>query len=177
MQDFVVDQILSIIDDEKKVTHEQLSEKIENTIVVPEGSNAKKPKLKFPTDVNMDYTEMCYPPIIQSGGVYSLRPSAVSNSDNLHFGMIVCSLGVRYKSYCSNVARTFLIEPNKQQEKDYKFLLELQKYVASLIKPGAAINDIYAKGLDYVKKHRPELEPHLVNNFGFSASFISFFSL
>jgi len=57
--------------------------------------------------------DWCYPPIVQSGGVYDLKPSAVSNNDYLHADTIICSLGVRYKSYCTNISRTFLIDPKK----------------------------------------------------------------
>jgi len=57
--------------------------------------------------------DWCYPPIVQSGGDFDLRPSAVSNNEYLHAGTIICSLGVRYKSYCTNISRTFLIDPKK----------------------------------------------------------------
>ena len=60
---------------------------------------------------NMDTTQLdlCYPAIIQSGGGYKLKFSHVSDKDNIHFGAIVCTFGARYRSYCSNIARTFLV--------------------------------------------------------------------
>ena len=57
--------------------------------------------------------EICYSPIIQSGGNYQLRFSTVSDDERLHFGTIICCLGVRYKSYCSNIVRTMFVEPTK----------------------------------------------------------------
>ena len=57
--------------------------------------------------------EICYSPIIQSGGKYQLRFSTVSNEERLHFGTIICCLGVRYKSYCSNIVRTMFVEPTQ----------------------------------------------------------------
>ncbi len=57
--------------------------------------------------------DISYSPIIQSGGKYQLKFSTVSSEDRLHFGTIVISLGVRYKSYCSNVARTMFVEPSQ----------------------------------------------------------------
>ena len=57
--------------------------------------------------------EICYSPIIQSGGQYMLKFSTVSSDERLHFGTIVCCLGVRYKSYCSNIVRTMFVEPTK----------------------------------------------------------------
>ena len=57
--------------------------------------------------------EICYSPIIQSGGNYQLRFSTVSDDERLHFGTIICCLGVRYKSYCSNIVRTMFVEPTQ----------------------------------------------------------------
>jgi nucleosome binding factor SPN SPT16 subunit len=37
----------------------------------------------------------------------------VSNDDQLHFGTIICSLGARYRHYCSNVTRTYFVDPDK----------------------------------------------------------------
>lgn len=40
--------------------------------------------------------------------------------------MVLCSIGVRYSSYCANVARTYLVDPTKQQEAQYKALLQVR---------------------------------------------------
>lgn len=109
MKEHVMAKILSIIDEGKKTTHAKLSEDFESVIT----SQLKKFKTKLPSTLDTESVDICYPPIIQSGGVYSLKPSALSNSDALHFGIILCSLGVRYKSYCSNIGRTFMIDPSK----------------------------------------------------------------
>lgn len=78
--------------------------------------------------------ELCYDPIIQSGGEYQLKFSTVrygwnyslqfshrvtnfsypcSNDEHVHFGTIMCSFGFRYKSYCSNIVRTLFVEPSE----------------------------------------------------------------
>ena len=59
-----------------------------------------------------------YSPIIQSGGKYDLRVSAVSTPDTLKPGVILASLGIRYKGYCSSMGRTFLISPGKVSGSD-----------------------------------------------------------
>ena len=56
---------------------------------------------------------MCYAPIIQSGGSYQLKFSTVSSDERLHFGTIICCIGVRYKSYCSNICRTVFVQPSQ----------------------------------------------------------------
>lgn len=63
----------------------------------------------------MDFSavDWIYTPIIQSGGEYDLKPSAESSSKNLKAGVILASIGLRARSYCSNMARTFLIDPAK----------------------------------------------------------------
>ena len=135
LKNFVVPEIETIVDEEKKVTHSAVAEKIDDIFLSPSKIN---PKARIPrispssllrcgvaaqlTGLSMcacvvqltaDLVESCYTPIIQSGGVYDLKPSAVSNDDHLHFGTIICSLGARYRHYCSNVARTYFVDPDK----------------------------------------------------------------
>jgi nucleosome binding factor SPN SPT16 subunit len=64
---------------------------------------------------NADFgsSDWVYTPIIQSGGKYDLKVSAESNQDNLKAGVILASMGIKYKDYCSNIARTFMIAPHK----------------------------------------------------------------
>jgi nucleosome binding factor SPN SPT16 subunit len=113
-----------------------------------------------------DQLEWAYTPIIQSGGNYDLRPSALSDTNNLHGGVVLASLGVRYKSYCSNVGRTYLFDPTKDQEKHYNFLVSLQKKVFETIKDGAVIKDVYTAAIGQVRAKMPELEPKFVRNLG-----------
>ena len=79
---------------------------------------------------------------------------------------MLCSLGVRYKSYCSNVGRTYLFDPNSDQEKYYDFLVSLQKKVLEMIKDGAVIKDIYNNAVGQIRAKYPELEQSFVKNLG-----------
>eukprot|EP00479_Gromia_sphaerica_P012239 TRINITY_DN6364_c0_g1_i1.p1 TRINITY_DN6364_c0_g1~~TRINITY_DN6364_c0_g1_i1.p1 ORF type:complete len:120 (-),score=44.45 TRINITY_DN6364_c0_g1_i1:396-704(-) len=91
------------------------------------------------SDINAEFLESCYTPIIQSGGKYSLKPSAVSDDNQLHSApgaTIIVSLGAWYKSYCSNIARTYFIDPSKEQEKVYNCLLAVYQAVLSALKNG-----------------------------------------
>lgn len=73
-----------------------------------------RPSLQMEADFQIDFTstEWMIPPIIQSGGKYDLRLSAQSNQDPLKPGVILCTLGMRYKNYCSSMGRTFMIDPH-----------------------------------------------------------------
>ena len=73
-----------------------------------------------------DDVDICYPPVFQSGRVFDLKPSAVSNDDALYYdalGVILCAIGARFgsyysnvarfRSYCLNVARSIMVDADK----------------------------------------------------------------
>merc|ERR1719436_1149799 len=91
---------------------------------------------------------MCYPPIIQSGGNYKLKFSVVSDKENLNFGAIVCSLGVRYKSYCSNIVRTMLVDPSQSLQDTYTYLLSLEELIIDKLKDGKKLSEVYKSAMD-----------------------------
>ncbi|KAK6094527.1 FACT complex subunit spt16 [Batrachochytrium dendrobatidis] len=163
MKNFFIPQMSAIIDEGKNVSHEKLMGITEDTLL----DETRSKKLRLPPDVIHSFIDWCYPPIIQSGGVYDLRPSAASNKDPLHEGVIICSIGVRYKTYCSNVGRTFLMNPTQDQESNYKILCDLQSYLLSIMKDGILSNEVYIKALDYIQEKRPDLKAHFTKNCGF----------
>ena len=61
--------------------------------------------------------EFCYPPIIQSQSTssgYDIGPSAESTQDDIsHKGVLLVAVGMRYKSYCANLGRSFIVDPSK----------------------------------------------------------------
>jgi nucleosome binding factor SPN SPT16 subunit len=162
MDKYFIPEMEGILEDEKKITHEKLAEKTE-TCIYDENLRQKL----ISSDMSGDLLDWAYTPIIQSGGEYDLKPSAVSNDKQLHRGAIICSLGLRYRNYCANIGRTFLIDPSKKQEENYNFLLELQSYVVSQMNDGILISDLYAKAREYISEKRPDLENHFVKNIGF----------
>lgn len=160
--EYFVDRMSAIIDEEKKVTHSALAEQVERILENPKFLT----RIKAGPAFDPDQLEWCYTPIIQSGGNYDLKPSAMSDDEVLHGGVILCSLGLRYKSYCSNVGRTYLIDPTDDQVKYYEFLVSLQKTAVSLAKDGIVIKDFYATLQDTVQKKFPELRAHFPKNIG-----------
>ncbi|KAI8834781.1 FACT complex subunit SPT16 N-terminal lobe domain-containing protein [Chytriomyces cf. hyalinus JEL632] len=164
IKNFFVKEFLAIVDTGKKVTHEALSMQTEDVLL----NEKKRLKMRFPKEAELDLAEWCYTPIIQSGGKYDLKPSAQSDTTSLHDGTILCSLGVRYKNYCSNLSRTFFINPEKGKEKNYIFLCELQTHILSLLKDGAVCRDIYGQAVKFIESKRPELLPNFVKTAGFA---------
>ncbi|KAL6048781.1 FACT complex subunit [Balamuthia mandrillaris] len=153
-------EIEEIVDEEKTVTHSTIAEKIEDIFSDPSKISKKLASKR-------EKVESCYTPIIQSGGVYDLRPSAVSNDDPLHFGTIICSVGARFGYYCSNVARTYFIDPSKDQETNYKLLVEIRDLLVKTLKPGVRLNTLAETAQEYIQKKRPELLPNFVKTCGF----------
>ncbi|ORZ24132.1 FACT complex subunit-domain-containing protein [Absidia repens] len=164
MRYYFTEEMLKIIDEEKNVSHEKLADMTEGALEEPKHER----RIRLPNEIEeKDDLDWCYTPIIQSGGKYDLRTSAISDNKTLHGGVILCSFGVRYKYYCSNIGRTYLINPTKTQEKNYEFLLDLQHTVMETIRDGVKIKDVYNKALAYIRNKRPDLESHFTKNAGF----------
>lgn len=160
MKHFVVPKLEKVIDEEKKISHSSLMDDTEKAILEP-----ARIKVKLKAE-NID---ICYPPIFQSGGEFDLKPSASSNDENLYYdstSVIICAIGSRYNSYCSNVARSFLIDANPMQSKAYEVLLRAHEAAIGALKPGNKVSDAYLAALSIVEKDAPELLPNLTKSAG-----------
>jgi nucleosome binding factor SPN SPT16 subunit len=110
-KDYFIDEMSKIIDEEKKVTHEALSRKVEAKI--DDEKFFKNKALKLGDDFDTSQLDWTVGPVIQSGGKYDLKQNAQSDDNPLHAGIILASMGLRYKSYSAQIARTYLIDPTK----------------------------------------------------------------
>lgn len=155
---YLKDQIMEIIDADKKIKHSKLAEGVEAALT----------DKKYITGVDTSQLDMCYPAIIQSGGNYSLKFSATSDKNILHFGAIVCSLGARYKSYCSNIVRTLLVNPSETIQAYYTFLVNLEEEIIKNLVPDKKLSEVYEKSLAYATKEQPKLLDRLTKTFGFA---------
>ncbi|KAH9951270.1 FACT complex subunit SPT16 [Amylocystis lapponica] len=172
----VVQKLETILDREAKISHEAFAGQIESRLGYGEGDNAKGPDMKVwskgrgLSDVDWSSTEFCYTPVIQSQSTktgYDLGPAAESSPDNIaHRGVILVGVGMRYKSYCANLGRSYIVDPTKEQEAIYSLLLSLQNEMLGLLKDGVIARDMYQRALAFVKDKKPELERHFVKNIG-----------
>jgi len=62
-----------------------------------------------------------------------------SDNNQLHFGAIVCMVGTRYKSYCSNIVRTLLVEPTAEMQANYDLLLQVEEEILNKLQHGALL--------------------------------------
>ncbi|QPG72988.1 hypothetical protein FOA43_000292 [Brettanomyces nanus] len=169
MMSYFTDEMGRIIDEELKITNSQLVEQIENKIddvKFFKRMETDKAMKRLGNNFDLNNLDWCYKPIVQSNGKYQLKFSVESNDEKLGGNVIMSSLGMRYKSYCSNVTRTFLIGPTKEMERNYDFLLRLQSKAFSLLKDGAIASEIYKAVADYINKERPDLDSHFLKNMG-----------
>lgn len=170
--DLLADEMVNAVDEELKITNAKLSDKIENKIddakylkkLAPDLSSLCPPGHKF----NIDLLDWTYSPIIQSGNKFDLRVSARSNNDQLQGnGCILASCGIRYNNYCSNVTRTFLIDPSEEMVNNYDFMLDLQnEIITNQLKVGRVVNEVYDSVVQFVEKLRPDLAGNLTKNIG-----------
>ncbi len=163
MATYFVEEMSEVLDAEKNITHKVLADKVDAKIDEPKFF-AKLPKL--PADFDTSQLDWAYGPVVQSGGKYDLRLTAQSNEYNLHAGIIISGFGLRYRTYCSILARTYLVDPNKSQESNYKLLLSIHEAVLHEIREGVAVKDVYSKGLSVLKSKKPELEKNFLKTIG-----------
>lgn len=55
----------------------------------------------------------------------------------MHFGAITCAMGIRYKSYCSNLVRTLMVDPSQEMQDNYNFLVQVEEELLKELKHGA----------------------------------------
>lgn len=169
MHPYFLDEMSNILDADKKVKHSALAAKVEEKLddnkfwKVVELPN----KQKLPTDFDPDQLDWTLGPVVQSGGKFDLKWGTEVNQDNLHPGTIVAALGLRYKTYCSAIARTFLVDPNKVQESNYRHLYALHNLILKEIRDGVTVKDVYSKALSFIKSKKPELEKYFLKNIGY----------
>ena len=150
-----------VVDEGGKARHSALAERAMAAAQDP----AKEPvgvKLKA------ENVEVCYPFCVQSGGEYDLKWTAGSNDKVLVYdplGVVVVQLGCRYKSYCSTVGRTYLIDPPKVVSSAYEQMLSAHSAALDALRPGVRCCDIYAAALGALPA---ELAPKLVKSLGWA---------
>ncbi|XP_058100831.1 FACT complex subunit SPT16-like [Magnolia sinica] len=80
--------------------------------------------------------------------------------------VIICAIGSRYNSYCSNIARTFLIDANAMQSKAYAVLLKAHEAAIGALKAGNKVSVVYQAAVSVVERDAPEFASHLTKSAG-----------
>lgn len=120
-------KIRHIIKTDDRVIHEELSEQIESALEVE--------MKRLPNELDQSYIELCFKPIIQSGGRYRKEKDDKDGFINiysdqlLYFDIISYYLWVAYKGHCSYVGRTLLVSPNRKSTDILRYTIEIMKYI------------------------------------------------
>ena len=144
---WLVERVENIVNDSQKISHAKLSEQCEDRILEPSSLGLK--------DLHAEDVDICYPPIVQSGGDYELKLSAQSTDNKLHYGVVHLSVGARYMQYCANIGRTMMIDPSKTMEEIYVAATAAQEAALAALIDGADLAAPY----DAAKKALLEADP------------------
>ena len=146
---------------------------IKHSAIADKAMDAAADPSKEPVSVKLkpENVEICYPFVVQSGGDYDLRWTAGSNDRTLVYeptGVVICQLGCRYKWYCSNVGRTYLIDPPRVVSDAYVALLAAHAAACAALCEGARCSDVYAAAAAALAgaPGGAELVPHLTKTLG-----------
>lgn len=155
---FLREHLLDLIDKEKHVRHSKLASEVEKAFT----------NKKYVSGIDHTHLDTCYPPIIQSGGHYDIKFGAKVDDNSLHFSCITCMLGLRYKSYCSNVSRTLMVGPTQDMQDNYSLLLKAQEEAIDVFRHGVKLSEVYSRVVKVIKQGNPDLVKQLTKTFGFS---------
>ncbi|KAJ2906040.1 FACT complex subunit spt16, partial [Coemansia aciculifera] len=161
MRDYFIEEMAGTFDQEKSITNEKMADRVAAVL-----TNEKLAKKLFSKVPALDMAEWSSHPLVMSGGQYDLSPEAESSTALLHAGTVVCTLSMRYFMYNATISRTFMIDPSPEQDKNYSFLLDLQKQMLGWMKPGESMGALYVKAEKYVKEQRPDLSGNFVADCG-----------
>ena len=162
MQDYFIDQMSDILDKDKKITHKALSDKVANKL----DDDKFFRQNKMPQNFDPMQLDWSISPTVMSGGNFDLKLGSEPDDNNLHAGVIICALGLRYQTYASQVARSYLVDPTKAQEQMYKLLLNVHEAVVKEMRDGVAGKDVFNKALSLVKAKKPDLEQNFMKAVG-----------
>lgn len=154
--------------DDKKMSNLAISKSIQD-LVKKEQFFSKFRETSKLNNVNSDDLEICDScPIVQSGKLYDYDFSKPSTPDELNERIIVIKSMTKYSEYFSKVVRTYMIDSDEVQVKNYKILLEaLENMIKVLIKPGVKLNEVYSKTVNFIRERNSDIVPNILDIMGY----------
>jgi len=161
MKHSFINEMEEVLDKGSKVSHEKLADAIDKTIL----DAPNKLQLKIAAEA----IDSCFTPIVQSGGKYDIKVSAVSSDGHLSGDVILCSLGARYKGYCASMSRTFMVDVPSKVEKTYGILLSMFNACLEKMVVGNDLKDVYIHAKSFLtSKGHQALVPLMSKSMGFA---------
>lgn len=82
--------------------------------------------------------------------------------------LIICSLGARYKGYCANVSRTFMVDAPKKVEDSYSLLVALYDSCLEQMVVGNELKDVSQSAKTFLNMRSPDMLTYLPKSLGFA---------
>lgn len=155
----------TIIDNEKQISHSQISKDITTSFSKPNFQKRIKEKLKNPK-IELSNFEIENSPIIQSGGHYNTSITCDNDNHNLSSDVIICKANAKYLEYHGSIIRTFMIDATKDQQMKYKILYESFISLIDLLSEGKRLCDVYTAIKNEIIAKDSSLESHIPLSFG-----------
>ena len=167
---FVMDNMIkkfeNVIDDDKKITHEQISNDIKILTEKPQFQLKFKEKYNL-NSINPSQLEVSSLPVIQSGGKYNMQIFCQNDNNYLSSDIIICKINTRYKDYNANIIRSFMIDAEKPQQNHYKILFEAFNFLISQLVEGNKLNHVYNQVKEFIINKDNSLKDKIPDNFGY----------
>jgi nucleosome binding factor SPN SPT16 subunit len=166
IMDVMIKKFENIIDENKKITHENFATEIKTTTEKP-GFTTKFKEKSGLISVNTSMLEVSSNPVIQSGGNYNPQVYCPNDTNRLTSDVIICKVNTRYKDYNANIVRTCMIDADKQQQNYYKILSEAFNHLVTQLTEGNKLSAVYKSTVDFILKKDSNLKANLPDNFGY----------
>ena len=158
------------VEGENKVTHKDISSAVRK-MYEKEAFKKKFIEKNSKYKISSQSIEIKYPPVIQSGGNYSLDCFQESDSTELSSDIIICKAFALYKDYNAQVIRTFMINSEKAQQNQYKILLAAFDQILRTLKEGAknqtTLGEIYKEIKEFIISRDENLKNCIPQSFGY----------
>ena len=158
------------VEGENKVTHKDISSAVKK-MYEKEAFKKKFIEKNSKYKISSQSIEIKYPPVIQSGGNYSLDCFQESDSTELSSDIIICKAFALYKDYNAQVIRTFMINSEKAQQNQYKILLAAFDQILRTLKEGAknqtTLGEIYKEIKEFIISRDENLKNCIPQSFGY----------
>jgi len=159
-----VKEMESIFENENdnKIKHSEMADKLDAIMDDPS---------KIGIKVAQSTIESCYFPIIQSGGNlkgFNIKPSASTDDGIMTEDVIIVSLGARFKSYCANIARTYVIDDVPTVKRTYATLIRTRAECLAVMQPGSKLSEVHSAASSFLEKKNKVLLKSLPKSLGFS---------
>jgi len=142
-------KIRAAVKKDDRLTHEEIGEQVESALEIE--------LKKMPKEIDQTYMELCFRPIIQSGGQYGIVVEKSGEYTNpyaeqlLYFDVITYSVCVVYKGYCSLVGRTLLVNPRRAAEEALEYVILITDEILQRLSVDKTYEEVQEEALASVK--------------------------